>query len=104
MNNPDISFKNTAPEEIPLQRHAYVSATNVNEQQTLEQIINDLGRSSMGVNSIGRTSLARTNNKVIDLDLNSIGFNTPPREQEVDIEFFQPTEEVSRITTNLAQL
>jgi hypothetical protein len=60
-------------------------------------MLNDLGRSSLGVNSHGRSSIARFN-KVIDLDLNSIEFNTPTRGQEVEIEYFQPTGEVSSIT------
>ena len=51
-------------------------------------MLNDFGRSSLGFNSNGeRSSLARLN-KVIELDLNSIEFNTPPREQEVEIEYF----------------
>ena len=58
------------------------------DRLTLEQMLNDFGRSSLGFNSNGeRSSLARLN-KVIELDLNSIEFNTPPREQEVEIEYF----------------
>jgi|LauGreDrversion4_2_1035121.scaffolds.fasta_scaffold505622_1 hypothetical protein len=55
---------------------------------TLEQMLYDFGRSSLGLNSGGeRSSIARLN-KIIELDLNSIEFNTPPREQEVEIEYF----------------
>jgi hypothetical protein len=58
------------------------------ERLTLEQMLNEFGRSSLGFNSNGeRSSLARLN-KVIELDLNSIEFNTPPREQDVEIEYF----------------
>ena len=58
------------------------------ERLSLEQMLHDFGRSSLGHNSNGeRSSLARLN-KVIELDLNSIEFNTPPREQDVEIEYF----------------
>jgi len=75
-------------------RSGYVSPNVLDERKdgldrlSLEQMLNDFGRSSLGLNSIGeRSSLARFN-KVIELDLNSIEFNTPPREQEVEIEYF----------------
>ena len=62
-------------------------------------MLNDFGRSSIGVTSQARSSVARLN-KVIDLDLNSIEFNTPPREHDLEVEFFEPTEEVSAIAVN----
>jgi hypothetical protein len=46
---------------------------------TLEQVLND-GRLSVGRDSKFKNSFARQ--RIIDLDLNSIEFNTPPPEQE----------------------
>lgn len=55
------------------------SIKEIFERPTLEQMLTDFNRSSMGMTSQGRSSVAKLN-KVVDLDLNSIEFNTPPRE------------------------
>jgi len=65
---------------------------------TLEQVLND-GRLSVGRDSKFKNSFARQ--RIIDLDLNSIEFNTPPPEQESAL--FNEFQEMSRITHTPAQ-
>lgn len=68
------SQSETAPSPYP------ESCKEASDRPTLEQMLHDFGRSSMGINSRGRSSLQKQH-RVIDLDLNSIEFNTPPKER-----------------------